>query len=51
MTNWVVECGVNDFNEELVSFRKEFLTEAEAEEFAGVEERCSPWDFVRVVEA
>jgi hypothetical protein len=24
---------------------------AEAEEFAEVEERCSPWDFVRVVDA
>jgi hypothetical protein len=30
---------------------KEFPTEAEAEEFAEAEERCSPWDFVRVVEA
>jgi hypothetical protein len=48
MTNWVVECGTNDY-EGMVVVRKEFP--AEAEEFAEVEERCSPWDFVRVVEA
>jgi hypothetical protein len=48
MTNWVVECGVNDY-EEMVVVRKEFETESEAEDFAEVEERCSPWDFVRVV--
>jgi hypothetical protein len=50
MTRWVVECGANDYNEEFVSFRKEFETETEAEEFADVEDRCSLWDFVRVVE-
>jgi hypothetical protein len=50
MTNWVVECGTNDY-EEMVVVRKEFETESEAEEFAEVEERCSPRDFVRVVEA
>jgi hypothetical protein len=50
MTRWVVECGTNDYNEEFVSFRKEFETETEAEEFADVEDRCSLWDFVRVVE-
>jgi hypothetical protein len=48
MTNWVVECGVNDY-EEMVVVRKEFETESEAEDFAEVEERSSPWDFVRVV--
>ena len=50
MTTWVVECGVNDYNEEFVSFREEFETEAEAEEFADVEDRCTLWHFVRVVE-
>jgi hypothetical protein len=48
MTTWVVECGTNDFGEEWVSSRHEFETEAEADEFAAVEERCSLWDFVRV---
>jgi hypothetical protein len=46
---FIVQCGTNDFHEEIVSFTQEFTEEKIAEEFAENARNNMLWDFVRII--